>query len=300
MLEHHSGTGSYCSWSVAVQQPKDFELRWWRGALSESGEVWASALLPITGTRGRAVIVTDQRVNGLYGEQVCRLLERLGISTVVVELRQRDLKSAETLLELVRRFDAIGLARTHDVVVGLGGGAVSDVAMFAASIYRRGVPAVRVPTTLVGLVDAGIGLKTAINFDSAKNRLGSYAPARTTLLFPAFLSTLDERDVRAGFGEILKIALARDEALFGAIEDLTPDLASCANEGNLDTVLRGAIHAMLVELSGNPFEHDLRRPSDLGHTMSPQLEAHRPDVPHGQAVAWDTLLCATSPTSGDT
>jgi 3-dehydroquinate synthetase len=102
----------------------------------------------------------------------------------------------------------------HSLLVAIGGGECSDVVGFAASIIRRGVGHVRIPTTLVGQIDAGIGLKTGVNLRCGKHFLGSFHPPEQVLIDPAFLATLPACELRQWLSEMIKIALVRDADLF--------------------------------------------------------------------------------------
>lgn len=171
--------------------------------------------------------------------------------------------------------------------------------MLAASLYRRSTPYVRVPTTLIGMIDAGIGAKTGVNIHGHKNRLGTYHPSTATLIDPAFLNTLDARHIANGLAEILKIALVKDARLLVLLErhgerlieerfqaDCSVDQGTVAAE-----VLRRAIHGMLAELQPNLWEEQLQRLVDYGHTFSPAIEmAALPHLLHGEAVCVDMAL----------
>jgi 3-dehydroquinate synthase len=190
-----------------------------------------------------------------------------------------------------------------------------DIVGFSASAYRRGTPFVRVPTTLIGLVDAGVGVKTGINFHGHKNRLGSYFAAGRTLLDRTFLKTLDRRHISNGLAEILKIALVKDSGLFDLLEQHGPALLDSRLQGddppyhwehvspherlraplperNIATeVVERAVHGMLEELAPNLWEQVLERVVDYGHTFSPTIEMRAlPELLHGEAVTIDMAL----------
>src|SRR5205823_4501971 len=159
----------------------------------------------------------------------------------------------------------------------------------AASIYRRGTPYIRVPTTLVAMVDAGVGVKTGINYRGNRNRIGTYFSPLASFIDRSFLLSLPDRHLRCGMAEILKVGIARDPRLFDLIETwgaalLRDRLQSAEGE----EVMRRAIDGMLAELEPNLWERSLERAMDLGHTFGPVLEAStRGDLLHGEAVALD-------------
>jgi 3-dehydroquinate synthetase len=202
----------------------------------------------------------------------------------------------DTVLQIVRRMDHFEVARRREPVIAFGGGVLTDIVGLATSLYRRSTPYVRVPTTLIGLVDAGIGAKTGVNFDRHKNRLGSYHPSSSTLLDPRFLQTLDERHISNGLAEVLKIALAKDAELFRLLAGHGKSLVAgrlqpIGDDDVPDIVLRRAVQGMLEELQQNLWEHQLQRIVDYGHSFSPTIEMHAlPELLHGEAVAIDMAL----------
>jgi 2-epi-5-epi-valiolone synthase len=161
-------------------------------------------------------------------------------------------------------------------------------------LYRRGIPYIRIPTTLMGQIDAGIGIKTGINHGYHKNRLGSYFPPIAALIDPVFLKTLDERHIKNGIAEIIKIALIKDHALFLLLEKVAAKLDAVSfahNDPHIDEIFSRAIVGMLEELEPNLWETILERSVDYGHTFSPLLELHAdPSLLHGEAVAIDMAL----------
>jgi 3-dehydroquinate synthase len=213
---------------------------------------------------------------------------------VLVLALDESRKTTATVLEVCRRADELSLGR-GDLLLAFGGGLVSDVVTVAASMLHRGTPYACMPTTLVGQVDAGVGVKGAVNLDGAKNRLGTFHPPEAVVSDPAWLLTLDDTAMRSGLSEILKVGIARDRDLFEYLEAFGPDVLAgrCAPSvpGSYG-MLQSATAAMLDELALTPFE-DQRRPRlmDFGHTYSPALErASRYAMTHGAAVAVDMAL----------
>ena len=101
----------------------------------------------------------------------------------------------------------------------LGGGVLTDVVSFACSIYRRGVPYIKIPTTLLGIVDASIGIKTSINHFSRRNRIGSYSFPTAIIIDPSLMSTLPLSEISNGLAEIIKLAIIKDSKLFEILEN---------------------------------------------------------------------------------
>jgi 3-dehydroquinate synthase len=169
------------------------------------------------------------------------------------------------------------------------------VVTVAASLVRRGIAHLRIPTTLIGQVDAGIGLKGAVNFGGKKSFLGCFHPPEQVLIAPELLRTLPRRFLIAGLAEALKMGIARDARLFELIERSAAALVATGFEAPADDaaeVLERSIGSMLDELSTNPFEdRSWERLVDFGHTFSNAVESALSfDIHHGEAVATDLAL----------
>jgi 3-dehydroquinate synthase len=182
-------------------------------------------------------------------------------------------------------------------MIAIGGGICMDVVTVAASMYRRGIRHVRVPTTLVGQIDAALGAKGAVNFAGRKNSVGCFHPPSLVIVDQRLLRTLPVAELRAGLAEIVKIALVSDRALFELLEETLPEVMEsgfAAPRAAAETILSRAALRMLEALNGNLFEHQsLRRTVDAGHTFSPKLEAASGfSLRHGEAVAIDLALSA--------
>ncbi|MEU0399741.1 sedoheptulose 7-phosphate cyclase [Streptomyces sp. NPDC006197] len=246
----------------------------------------------------RVVAFTGPTVDRLYGRALRDYLEAnltpgtWTLHTIPTGEKNKTLAMAERVCSLAK---AAGLDR-HGVMLALGGGIVSDVVGFAASMYSRGIRYVRINTTLVGQVDVGVGVKTGVNALHTKNMFGAYHPAHASLSDPAFLSTLPPREIRCGLAEIVKMAVILDEELFRTLERY-PDAFrrdGTPTPPEVETyVLRTSMRLMMEELCPNLREHQLARLVDFGHTFSPVIETagdHR--LEHGEAVAVDMALSA--------
>ena len=210
-------------------------------------------------------------------------------------------KSFDSLNSVLEILESQGIGRRDDTVCAVGGGALLDTVSFATSIFRRGINVVKVPTTLLGIVDAAIGIKTGINYLGQRNRLGSYHFNFTVIVDPKLMKGLRRGLVRQGLGEIFKIAVIKSKKLFKEIEKYKDQLEEVdfyqTLEGN--SILQKSIQLMLEELHENPMEENLKRCVDYGHSFSPLVEMEslkRPNsrsLPHGYAVAYDCALTAT-------
>jgi 3-dehydroquinate synthetase len=196
--------------------------------------------------------------------------------------RRKTLRVAQALAVVARR---MGLG-TGDRILAVGGGTVLDLVGHVAAFHPGGTPYLRVPTTLVGLVDAGVGLKVGVDVDGRKNLVGSYHAPLACLDDAAFLTTLPDAEFRCGLAEIIKIALVCDARLFTLVDTHHDDLLRRRSGPVLDEVLRRAVDAMLRELERNPLERRLRRLPDFGHEFGHVLEERSGfRLRHGEAVA---------------
>lgn len=252
---------------------------------------------------GRCLMIVDENVLDLYGQQMRAYFSHHGIELTVFPVRiEETAKSLETVERIVDTFADFGLVRTEPVLV-VGGGLVTDVAGFACAAYRRSTPYIRVPTTLIGLVDASVSIKVAVNHGRHKNRLGAYHASRKVILDFGFLATLPTDQVRNGMAELVKIAVVGHDGLFETLEKYGEELLA-THLGHVDgsSELREladratyeAIDTMLELEVPNLHELDLDRVIAYGHTWSPTLElAVDPHFFHGHAISVDMAYSAT-------
>lgn len=179
-----------------------------------------------------------------------------------------------------RRLDRSGL------VIGVGGGALTDMVGFAAATYMRGVPFVAVPTSLLAQVDAGIGGKTGVNFGGIKNLIGTTTQPVGIVIDVAVLKTLPEREIRSGFAEIVKHGLIADRSYF---EHITSRECSSWCEDELSSIVFRSCEIKVSVVEQDPREQGLRRALNFGHTLGHAIEAYalRAGIPitHGDAVS---------------
>lgn len=242
---------------------------------------------------GRRFVVIDRNFARHHGEALRVYFAHHGIEARIVLFPGGEKsKSVEHYLHILRELDAFPIHRRDEPVIAIGGGVLTDVVGFAAGSYRRGLPHIKVPTTLMGYVDASVGIKTGINFNGHKNRLGSFEPPLRVLLDRAFLQTLPRRHVMNGVCEIIKLAIIKDAALFTLLEEHGAEsMAARFQNPAGGEILDRAISGMVEELEPNLFEDDLARRVDFGHTFSQGLEAHHEArLLHGEAVLLDIAV----------
>merc|ERR1719502_1410178 len=157
------------------------------GHLSDARDLAAAKARPL-----KRVVVVDETVYSLYGERVEAYFEAHGVQTKLLVLpTTEENNNMDLVLTIAEAIHELGIDRRLDPVIAIGGGVCMDIVGFASSIYRRRTPYIRVPTTLMGYVDASVGAKTGVNFVGKKNKLGAYIPPALTLLDRSFLATLD-------------------------------------------------------------------------------------------------------------
>ncbi|BBX94925.1 sedoheptulose 7-phosphate cyclase [Mycobacterium lacus] len=249
------------------------------------------------------LVAMDEAVAQLFGERIRAYFAANSIAVSYLVLPSGDEnKVIENVLRVASRLNAIGTPRVGSAPIAIGGGTLQDMVGMAASLYRRGIPYVRVPTTLLGQIDGSVSAKTGVNHDGFRNRLGTFAPPPRTLIDRGLLATLPERQISSGLGEALKMALIKDARLFEILEAHGPRLvAERLQDPGHDgpgippgqEVMRRSITGMAEELRKNLWEDDLQRIVDYGHTFSPIVEMRAlPELLHGEAVAMGCVFCA--------
>jgi 3-dehydroquinate synthase len=243
----------------------------------------------------RMVVLTDRRVLELYGAALVDQLRSLGIPADVALLSEGEQsKSAEHYLGLIERLHQLRFDR-RAVLVNLGGGIITDVGGFLAASYMRGVAYVNVPTTLLAQLDAAIGGKVAVNMPWAKNFVGAFAHPRAVFCDPDVLATLDAREISAGVAEALKVGIIGDPYLFELLERESAAIRGGHDAGVLGEVVARACEAKIAMLAPDPYERNLRRVLNLGHTFGHALEVQTgyDQLLHGEAVGFG-LAVATA------
>lgn len=180
----------------------------------------------------------------------------------------------------------------HSYLIAVGGGALLDVAGYAAATAHRGIRHIRIPTTTLSQADSGVGVKNGLNAFDQKNFIGTFAPPYAVINDFQLLATLSPRDKRAGYVEAVKVACIRDAGFFAAIEHEAAELAVFAPEPMRRLIQRCAeLHLDHIATSGDPFESGSARPLDFGHWAAHKLEQlSRFTMSHGEAVATGMAL----------
>ncbi|WP_375503149.1 sedoheptulose 7-phosphate cyclase [uncultured Jatrophihabitans sp.] len=292
-------TESDTEFRVEAYEKIDYTLTYVDGVFDPANPQLADNYLSL----GRCLAVVDATVDRLYGARMRAYFDHHGIALTVfpVTIKEVD-KSLDKLERIVDAFGEFGLVRKEPVLV-VGGGLITDVAGFACASYRRSTNYIRIPTTLIGLIDASVSIKVAVNHGKNKNRLGAYHNSSQVILDFSFLETLPTDQVRNGMAELIKIAVVSNAGIFELLEKYGEDLLA-TRFGHLDgtpelreiahRVTYDAISTMLHLEVPNLHELDLDRVIAFGHTWSPTLEL-APELPffHGHAIAIDMAYSTT-------
>jgi 3-dehydroquinate synthase len=243
--------------------------------------------------RARVAIVSQEHVSSAHGHLVRDALAAAGVRNETFLIGDgEDHKTLATIETLSRDFTKWGVRR-NDAVVALGGGMVGDVAGFAAAVHYRGVAVAQVPTTLLAMVDAAIGGKTAVNLPEGKNLVGAFHQPVAVLAEPAVLATLPEREYRSGLGEVAKYALLGDHDLADLVDKNAAALVAREPKVVADAVARAAaIKARYVEADEEE-RLGVRAHLNYGHTLAHALETVCGyALAHGEAVAIGLVFAA--------
>jgi 3-dehydroquinate synthase len=230
--------------------------------------------------------LTDPIIRRLHGEPVMRGLVAAGFEVTEVLLPEGEqAKTLDVIREVWDDLLEAGCDRTS-TIVAVGGGAVGDLAGFAAATYMRGINFVQVPTTLLAQVDASIGGKTAIDHPRAKNLIGAFHQPRLVMIDPAALTTLSEREYRSGLAEVIKHGIVLDASYFADLERSLPALLD-RDLVVLERIVAGSCRIKAAVVERDEQEAELRHVLNYGHTIGHALEAATgfDRFTHGEAVA---------------
>ncbi|HLV56583.1 MAG TPA: 3-dehydroquinate synthase [Actinotalea caeni] len=269
---------------ITVAAEHDYDVLVGRGLL---GEVAA-----LVGDRARRVLLVHARPLAATAATVAAALGEHGLEVVPLELP--DAEAAKTAQVLTHCWSVLGQAAfgREDVVVGLGGGATTDLAGFVAATWLRGVRVVQVPTTLLGMVDAAVGGKTGINTAEGKNLVGAFHSPAGVVCDLDTLATLPRADLVAGMAEVVKCGLIADPEILAVLER---DPAAALDPGSdaLAELVRRAVQVKADVVSADLKESHLREILNYGHTFGHAIEhTEHYQWRHGEAVAVGMVFAA--------
>lgn len=264
---------------------------------------------------GRCLCMMDTNLEALYADKMHAYFKHhnlpLTIAAFKVTENEKTMRSVEAMLDAMKDFN---LNRQEPVLL-LGGGLITDMGGFACSMMRRNTPYIRIPTSLIGLVDASIAIKVACNHEDGKNKIGAFHAHQAVLLDTTFLATLPTKEIRVGMAEIIKITTVEEKESFELLEKYVEEVVETKfghvnpdgkySDAQMEEIkeaggkiLYKAIHRMLELESPNLQELNLDRAIAFGHTWSPEVELvakyrYGKLIMHGQAVAMDMALSMT-------
>ena len=251
-----------------------------RGILSTTGAL----LKPLLRAK-KAIVITDANVDGLYSKIVVDSLEKAGFSTYkfVFDAGEKS-KNINTYLDIIS-FLAKNTISRKDVLIALGGGVVGDLVGFVASTYLRGIDFVQIPTTLLSIIDASVGGKTAIDIKEGKNLVGAFYQPKMVIADLNTLKSLSLEEISNGLGEMAKYAILIGNEYFEMMAD---DVYK-----NLDELIALSIEYKRDIVEKDEKEAGLRKFLNLGHTTAHAIEKLSDfTIPHGNAVSMGLVMMA--------
>lgn len=243
-----------------------------------------------------AVIITNARIKRLFGANVKKSLRSAGLTVRFETVPDGEKAKSEKYCGiLLNRISALDGSRRRLFIVALGGGVIGDLAGFVASIYRRGIPYVQIPTTLLAQVDSAIGGKVAIDLYTGKNLAGSFYQPRLVFSDTSFLETLPEKELVSGLAEVIKYGIIKSPALFSFVKENLKAILKRSRTALQRVVYEcSSIKAGLVEKDERD-NKGMRVILNLGHTIGHAIEAaagYKKSCGHGQAVALGILAAS--------
>jgi 3-dehydroquinate synthase len=240
------------------------------------------------------IIIVDQNTHDLCLEFLITTFPQLKKSEIILLPVGEENKVMEVCMQVWNAFSEYGFGR-KDLVLNLGGGVVTDMGGFLASVYKRGMDFIHIPTSLLGMIDASIGGKNGIDLNQYKNQLGTITAPKRVFVDPIFMETLPEAEFYNGYAEMLKYALIRDKLLFEEIKDFSKE----NDFSNIDVIVK-CIQIKVDIVDGDLYEKASRKLLNFGHTVGHAIEGYFLEsvpISHGHAVALG--MCAEAYLSMD-
>lgn len=240
----------------------------------------------------RYAVITDNVVEGIYGHKLLKALDNLGIEAHLIVFKAgEEYKTRETKEYLENKL--LDLSFTRDcAIIALGGGVVGDIGGFVAATYMRGIPVIQIPTTVIAQADSSIGGKTAVDTPHGKNLIGAFHHPKAVFIDISTLKTLDDRNYRSGFMEVIKHGIIKDIELFELIEKNTAILLERTSEEYeklMPYIMKRNCAIKSEVVMQDDKESNLRKILNYGHTVGHAIETlSNYNLLHGEAVAIGT------------
>ncbi|MHB8511338.1 MAG: 3-dehydroquinate synthase [Actinomycetota bacterium] len=251
-------------------------------------------LVPVVADK--IALVHDAALPEMLVDQVCASFDSAGIPIMRLPIPSgEDAKTMETAERLCDAMASGGMHRS-DAVIGLGGGATTDLSGFVAAIFHRGIEHIALPTTLLGMVDASIGGKTGVNLPSGKNLAGAFHQPQAVVCDVDALLTLSEAELRSGMAEVIKHGLIADTGILKELE-IHARAIEVREAGRLAEIVARAASVKIAVVGQDATEKDVRAYLNYGHTLGHALETlghagSGPLLRHGEAVSLGMMFVA--------
>ncbi|MDO5100036.1 MAG: 3-dehydroquinate synthase [Eubacteriales bacterium] len=232
------------------------------------------------------MLVSDETVYSLYGQEITDILENTGYTVhhFIVPVGEES-KNIDNYCRLVEEMAKQRLSRS-DIVLALGGGVVGDLTGFAASSYLRGLRFVQLPTTVLAMVDSSVGGKTAVNLAAGKNLMGAFYQPHLVVIDPTVLATLPQEMIADGCAEIIKYAILREPKLLAAVEHCFAQGYQPSLTKETEELIAACVRIKQDFVAADEFDIGARQQLNFGHTIGHAIEgAGDFTLRHGQAVA---------------
>ncbi len=228
-------------------------------------------------------VIADEHTGPLYGSTVENALRTAGATPCLFEVPAGETSKSALQYDRIIDFLLESHVTRSDTVIALGGGVIGDLTGYAAATYLRGVPFIQIPTTLLSQVDSSVGGKVALNHPKGKNLLGAFLQPKQVLIDTGTLSTLDDRQIGAGLGEVIKTACISDEDFFSSFEKWQGRKAMLPH---LPEIISHCCTFKAGIVRQDPLDHGLRMILNFGHTLAHALENSMGygTLLHGEAV----------------
>lgn len=225
-------------------------------------------------------IITDQNVGPLYAQ---KLAAQTGAKIISIPAGEKQ-KTIDTALKIAEQLLGMGIDR-NSMIIGLGGGVITDLTGFVASTLMRGIPFTLIPTSMLAMVDAAIGGKTGVNLHEGKNLIGTFAQPQAIIIDPGTLRTLPDAELENGLAESIKEGVIGDATLFALIEK-NHDAVMRRDPTILQKIITHSIAVKTRIVTKDESEKGMRMQLNYGHTLGHAIErASNFRIPHGHAVS---------------
>jgi 3-dehydroquinate synthase len=244
------------------------------------------------GIGNSAYVITNKLIKNRYGRLLNKVLKKsdfnIRFKLVPDSEKSKSIKTASLIIEDITRYDK----GKRLFIIAFGGGVIGDLAGFVASIYKRGIPYIQIPTTLLAQVDSSIGGKTAVDLRSGKNLVGAFYQPRLVFSDVDILKTLDLRQLRNGLAEVIKYGAIKDPALFVYLEKRYKDILGLKRAAMEFIVRRSALIKAGIVHRDEREEKGIRTILNFGHTLGHAIEAAADykKYSHGEAIALGMLV----------